>query len=200
MPEEIYTPSPQISQINPASLREFLPEHAPGVFMVLESHFKHNNTRSQINKFHVIIGTIPPSLIVQFANIIQKPSQILMMTSKLLSYDISNHLQPSGIKLLAPGESLDTDFWKLLYFKKLSSYIQPILANALKTEPIESLAEMAENIMETAGPPRIEEILHTSHLKTRSEPAATWEKRMLKLEAKIDAHSTEEPTTQPPIQ
>ncbi|VUZ51375.1 unnamed protein product [Hymenolepis diminuta] len=92
------------------------------------------------------------------------------------------------MKLLASGEFFDTDFWKLLYFKKLPSYIQPILANALKTEPIESLAEMTDNIIENAGPPRIEEILHISHLtSTQSEPAAAWEERILELEAKIDA-------------
>ncbi|VUZ55348.1 unnamed protein product [Hymenolepis diminuta] len=89
------------------------------------------------------------------------------------------------MKLLAPGESFDTNFWKLLHCKKLSSYIQPILANAPKTERIELLAEMVDNIIETAGPPRIEEILHTSHLTTKNEPAATWEERMRKLEAKI---------------
>ncbi|VUZ56750.1 unnamed protein product [Hymenolepis diminuta] len=58
------------------------------------------------------------------------------------------------MKLLAPGESFDTDFWKLLYFKKLQFYIQPILANALKTEPIESLAGMADNIIETGRLPQ----------------------------------------------
>ncbi|VUZ42146.1 unnamed protein product [Hymenolepis diminuta] len=92
------------------------------------------------------------------------------------------------MKPLAPGESLDTDFWRLLYFKKLPSYIHPTLANALRTESIDSLAKMADSVIETAEPPRIKEILHTSHLTpTRSEPAATWEEYMLKLEAKIDA-------------
>ncbi|KAM3178069.1 hypothetical protein ACTXT7_003317 [Hymenolepis weldensis] len=67
--EETSTPPSQVSQINPTGLREFLPE--PQVFVVLKSHFKNNNKRSQINKFHVII-TIPPSLIAQFANVIQK--------------------------------------------------------------------------------------------------------------------------------
>ncbi|VUZ38749.1 unnamed protein product, partial [Hymenolepis diminuta] len=92
------------------------------------------------------------------------------------------------MKLLAPGESFDTDFWKLLYFKKLPFYIQPILANALKTEFIESLANMADIIIETTGPPRIEEIPYSSHLTpSKSEPPAAWEERMPKLEAKIDA-------------
>ncbi|VUZ40636.1 unnamed protein product [Hymenolepis diminuta] len=58
------------------------------------------------------------------------------------------------MKLLASGESFDMDFWKILHFKKLPSSMQPILANALKKEPIESLADMADNIFETAGPPR----------------------------------------------
>ncbi|VUZ50495.1 unnamed protein product [Hymenolepis diminuta] len=92
------------------------------------------------------------------------------------------------MKLLAPGESFDTDFWKILYFKKLPSYIQPILVNGLKTEPVESLADMADNIIETVGPPRIEEIPHTSHLTpTKIKLPAAWEERLLKLEAKIDA-------------
>ncbi|VDL58810.1 unnamed protein product [Hymenolepis diminuta] len=47
---------------------------------------------------------------------------------------------------------------------------------------------MADNIIETAGPPRIEEIPYSSHLTpTKSEPPAAWEERMVKLEAKIDA-------------
>ncbi|VUZ51837.1 unnamed protein product [Hymenolepis diminuta] len=104
---------------------------------------------------------------------------------KLLQLECTGDLKPTALlyrmKLLAPGESFNKDFWKLLYFKKLPSYIQPILANALKTEPIESLADMADNIIETAGLPRIEEIPHKSEL-----PAA-WEERILKLEAKIDA-------------
>ncbi|VUZ51376.1 unnamed protein product [Hymenolepis diminuta] len=43
--------------------------------MVLESHFKNNDIRRQISKFHILIETIPPSLIVDFTNVIQKPSQ-----------------------------------------------------------------------------------------------------------------------------
>ncbi|VUZ44950.1 unnamed protein product, partial [Hymenolepis diminuta] len=142
-------------------------------------------------------------------DVIQKPSQnpyddlkaaILQHTQpsaaerveKLLQQGWTGDLKPTALlnrmKLLAPGESFDTDFWKLLYFRKLPSNIQPILANALKREPIESLADMADNIIETVGPPRIEEIPHTSHLiPTKSELPAAWEERILKLEAKIGA-------------
>ncbi|VUZ39991.1 unnamed protein product [Hymenolepis diminuta] len=174
MPQETPAPSTQISQINPASLREFLQDHAPG-----------------------------------FADVIQKPSQnpyddlkaaILQHTQpsaaerveKLLQQECTGDLKPTALlnrmKLLAPGESFNMDFWKILYFKKLPSNIQPILANALKTEPIESLPDMADNILETVGPPRIEEIPHTPYFTpTKSEQPAAWEERMLKLEAKIEA-------------
>ncbi|VUZ47540.1 unnamed protein product [Hymenolepis diminuta] len=98
--------------------------------------------------------------------------QTAMMTLKPLSYNIPKHLQSSEMKPLTPGESFDLDFWKILYFKKLPSYIQPVLANALKTESIESLAEMTDNIIQNARPPRIEDIPHTSHLtSTRSNPS-----------------------------
>ncbi|VUZ44860.1 unnamed protein product, partial [Hymenolepis diminuta] len=83
---------PKISQIDPASLREFLPEHAPNVFRVLESHFKNNKIKSQIYKFHVLIETIPPSLIVQFANITQKPSS---NPYDDLKAGVLRHTQPS---------------------------------------------------------------------------------------------------------
>ncbi|VUZ43795.1 unnamed protein product [Hymenolepis diminuta] len=106
--------------------------------------------------------------------------KIPMTTLKQLSYNTPNRLLPKGMKLLAPGESFNTDFWKILHFRKLPSNIQPILANALKTEPIESLADMADNILETVGPPRIEEIPPTPHyVPTKSEPPAAWEERIL---------------------
>ncbi|VUZ50494.1 unnamed protein product [Hymenolepis diminuta] len=85
--------STQISQINPASLHEFLPDHASGVFMVLKSHFKNNNIRNQTSKFHILIETIPPSLIVLFANVIQKPSQNPYDDLKAA---ILQHTQPSA--------------------------------------------------------------------------------------------------------
>ncbi|VUZ38832.1 unnamed protein product [Hymenolepis diminuta] len=75
MSQETSTLPTQISQINPASLLEFLSGHAWGVFMVIESHCKDNNIRSQTSKFHILIETIPPFLTVHFANVIQKPSQ-----------------------------------------------------------------------------------------------------------------------------
>ncbi|VUZ57032.1 unnamed protein product, partial [Hymenolepis diminuta] len=105
----------------------------------------------------ILIETIPPSLIVHFANVIQKPSQhpyddlkaaILQHTKpsapesveKLLQQECIGDLKPTPLlnrmKLLAPGESFNTDIWKLLYFKKLPYFIQPILANALNTDPI----------------------------------------------------------------
>ncbi|VUZ46811.1 unnamed protein product [Hymenolepis diminuta] len=120
--------------------------------MVSEFYIRHNNTRTQINKFHVLIEIIPPSLIVQFANIIQEPSPnpyddlkaaILQHTQQSATERIEKLLQQewvgelrltallNGMKLLAPGESF---FWKLLYFKKLPSYTQPVLVNALKTK------------------------------------------------------------------
>ncbi|VUZ55076.1 unnamed protein product [Hymenolepis diminuta] len=95
--------------------------------------------------------------IVHFANVTQKSSQnpyddlkaaILQHTQpsaaerveKLLQLECIGDLKPTALlyrmKLLAPRECFDTDFWKLLYFKKLPFYIQPILANALKTKPI----------------------------------------------------------------
>ncbi|VUZ54495.1 unnamed protein product [Hymenolepis diminuta] len=147
--EENYTPSPQISQINPASLRGFLPDHVPGVFMDLESHFKHNNIRSQINKFHVLIKTIPPFLIVQFANIIQKPSPnpyddlkaaILQRTQP----SISERDEIIHIRRIFRYRLLEA-----IMLKKLPSYTRSIFA--LKTESIESLAEMADDIIENAG-------------------------------------------------
>ncbi|KAM3181404.1 hypothetical protein ACTXT7_014445 [Hymenolepis weldensis] len=163
MSDETCTPPLQISQINPESLREFLPEHASAAFVVLESHFRLNKIRRQIRKFHVLIEVIPPSLIVHFADIIQRPSSNPYDDLKAATLQ---HTQPSAavMKLLAPGESFDIDFWKPFNFIKLSSHIQPILANTGKTKSIESLAKMAENIMENAGPPRVEEIPHTAHL------------------------------------
>ncbi|VDL64892.1 unnamed protein product [Hymenolepis diminuta] len=111
---------------------------------------------------------------------------------KLLHQGCIGDLKPTALlkkmKLLAPGDSFDTDFRKLLYFKKLPFYIEPILANALNTEPIGSLADMADYIIETAGLPRTEEIPYSSHLApTKSEPPTAWEEHMLKLEAKIGA-------------
>ncbi|VDL59796.1 unnamed protein product [Hymenolepis diminuta] len=171
MSEEIYTPSPQISQINPASLREFLPEHAPGFANIIQ--------KLSSNPYDDLKAAILRHI----------QSSATERVGKLLQQECIGDLKPIALlnrmKLLAPGESFDTNFWKLLHCKKLSSYIQPILANAPKTERIELLAEMVDNIIETAGPPRIEEILHTSHLTTKNEPAATWEERMRKLEAKI---------------
>ncbi|KAM3183053.1 hypothetical protein ACTXT7_011102 [Hymenolepis weldensis] len=82
------------------------------------------NIRSQINKFHVLIETIPPSLIVQFTNIIQNPSPnpygnlkaaILQHTQpfaaervqKLVQQECVGDLRPNALltwmKLLAPG-------------------------------------------------------------------------------------------------
>ncbi|VUZ44866.1 unnamed protein product [Hymenolepis diminuta] len=211
MYQETSAPPPptQISQVNPTSLREFLPDHVSGIFIVLESHFKNNNIRSRTSKFHILIEIIPPTLIVHFAHVIQKPSQnpyddlkaaILQHTQpfaaekveKLLHQGCIGDLKPTALlkkmKLLAPGDSFDTDFRKLLYFKKLPFYIEPILANALNTEPIGSLADMADYIIETAGLPRTEEIPYSSHLApTKSEPPTAWEEHMLKLEAKIGA-------------
>ncbi|VUZ40567.1 unnamed protein product [Hymenolepis diminuta] len=115
--EEISTPPFRVSRINPASLRTFLPERASGLFLVLESHFKNNNIRSQINKFHVLIITIPPSLIAPFANVIQGLLQNPMMNLKLLSYNVSSYPQVNKMKLFAPEESFDTYFWKLLILK-----------------------------------------------------------------------------------
>ncbi|VUZ47505.1 unnamed protein product, partial [Hymenolepis diminuta] len=97
----------QVSQINPISLREFFPEHSSGVCVVLKSHFKHNHIRNQTSKFQALIETIPPSLIVQFSNIIQSLPQISRKILKLLSYNVPNHHRPSKMKLLTPGESFN---------------------------------------------------------------------------------------------
>ncbi|KAM3184346.1 hypothetical protein ACTXT7_008530 [Hymenolepis weldensis] len=70
MSEETYAPPLQLSQINSANLRKFLPEHASGLFIVLGSHFKNNNIRSQIDKFHAFMEPTPPSLIIHLENII----------------------------------------------------------------------------------------------------------------------------------
>ncbi|VDL58183.1 unnamed protein product [Hymenolepis diminuta] len=60
---------------------------------------------------------------------------------------------------------------------------------------------MADNIIENAGSSRSGEIPHTPHpSSTKNEPTATWEERMLGLEAKIDALTTEKSTAQSPIQ
>ncbi|VUZ57020.1 unnamed protein product, partial [Hymenolepis diminuta] len=61
--------------------------------MVLESHFKNNNIRSQTSKFHTLIEAIPPSLVVHFANVIQKPSQNPYDDLKAA---ILQHSQPSA--------------------------------------------------------------------------------------------------------
>ncbi|KAM3181116.1 hypothetical protein ACTXT7_014990 [Hymenolepis weldensis] len=95
MSVETYTPPLQVIQINPASLREFLPEHASGVFVALGSHFKNSSIRRQINKFHVIIETISPPLIVQFANIVQKPSP---NPYDNLNAAILQHTQPFAVQ------------------------------------------------------------------------------------------------------
>lgn len=41
---------------------------------------------------------------------------------------------------------------EVVIFKKNRSYIQPILANALKTKSIESVAVIADNIVENPAP------------------------------------------------
>ncbi|VUZ45366.1 unnamed protein product, partial [Hymenolepis diminuta] len=120
-----------VSQINPATLRKFLPEHASGVFVVLKFHFKNNNIRSQINKFHILNETNPASFIVQFANIIQQPSSnpygdfkaaILKHTQSFVAERVQKLPQQKYVgdmgpialltrmKLLAPGESFDRAF------------------------------------------------------------------------------------------
>ncbi|VUZ42531.1 unnamed protein product, partial [Hymenolepis diminuta] len=116
------------------------------------------------------------------ANTIQKPSSnpyydlkaaILQYTQlsatervqKLLQQQCLEDLRPIALvklmKLLVSGESFETEFWKLLYFEKLPSYMQPISAKVLKTKLIESLAEMADNIAENVESQRIKEIHHT---------------------------------------
>lgn len=39
--------------------------------------------------------------------------------------------------------------------------MQPLMANALKTTPIKSVAEMDDSIIENVSPPRIKEISHS---------------------------------------
>ncbi|VUZ54416.1 unnamed protein product [Hymenolepis diminuta] len=142
----------RVSQISPASPRTFLPEYVPGLILVLESHFTNGDIRSQINKFHVLVEFIPPSITVQIANIILTSSSnphdeldaaILQQTQpstdervqQLLQHDCIGDLRPNALlgsmKQFAPEEPFDASFWKLLYFKKPSSYIQSIWANAL---------------------------------------------------------------------
>ncbi|VUZ43954.1 unnamed protein product [Hymenolepis diminuta] len=110
---------------------------------------------------------------------------------KLLRQKYIGDSRPNAVlnrmKLLTPGESSDADFWKLLYFKN-SSYVQLIVANTFKIKPIESLAEMADNIIENAGPPRIKEVPYTScHISTKNEASTPWEEHMLGLEGKLNA-------------
>ncbi|VUZ50218.1 unnamed protein product, partial [Hymenolepis diminuta] len=68
------SPPLQISQIYLASPRAFLPEYILCLFLALESHFTNNNIKSQMNKFQVFIEFLPPTIIVQFTNILQRPS------------------------------------------------------------------------------------------------------------------------------
>ncbi|KAM3176314.1 hypothetical protein ACTXT7_006767 [Hymenolepis weldensis] len=53
MSEETYTPPLQVSQINPATLPKFLSEHASGLFVILDSYFKHNYIGVKFKKFHI---------------------------------------------------------------------------------------------------------------------------------------------------
>ncbi|VUZ48118.1 unnamed protein product [Hymenolepis diminuta] len=176
------------------------------------SRFPHEVVNAAVEYAYGGIENISPEIVNSLASVqdvLQNPSQnpyddlkaaILQHTQpsaaerveKLLQQECTGNLKPIALlnrmKLLAPGESFNTDFWKILCFRKLPSNIQLILANALKTEPIESLTDMADNILETVGFPRIEEIPHTPHFTpTKSEPPGAWEERMLKLEAKIEA-------------
>ncbi|KAM3179874.1 hypothetical protein ACTXT7_017423 [Hymenolepis weldensis] len=55
--------------------------------------------------------------------------------------------------------------WRIeAYCNDGNARIPPVLANTLKTESIESLAEIADHVIENAEPPQIEEITYTSHL------------------------------------
>ncbi|VUZ51661.1 unnamed protein product, partial [Hymenolepis diminuta] len=64
----------QTSQINPARFRELLLKYVPAPLLLLKSHFKNDSIRNQINKFCDLAHSIPPSIIVHFAVIIQPPS------------------------------------------------------------------------------------------------------------------------------
>ncbi|VUZ41571.1 unnamed protein product [Hymenolepis diminuta] len=97
----------------------FLPEYASGVFRVLESHFKLNNIRSQLSS--------NPYCGFKVAILQHTQTSAAVRVEKLLQEECLGDLRPTALlnrmKLLAPEESFDTDFWKLLYSKKLPSYI-----------------------------------------------------------------------------
>ncbi|KAM3172027.1 hypothetical protein ACTXT7_015383 [Hymenolepis weldensis] len=113
MSEETRTPSLQVSQIGPASLRAFLPEYAPGLIL--------------------------------FANIIQTPSS---NPHDELDAAILQQIQPSAAERVQ----------QLLQHDCIGD-LRPIYhgeCTHLQTKPIESVAEMADNIIEkpTPSPPR----------------------------------------------
>ncbi|VUZ49246.1 unnamed protein product [Hymenolepis diminuta] len=115
MSEETYTPSPQMSQVNPANLRD--------VFMVLESHLELRKYHSKAfpNPYDdlktAILQHIQPSAAERVEKLLQQEC-----VEELRSSEVFNTM-----KLFAPGESFDTDYWKPCPNTPLdfASFLQP---------------------------------------------------------------------------
>ncbi|VUZ46035.1 unnamed protein product, partial [Hymenolepis diminuta] len=101
----------------------FSSEYGPNLFLLLEFHLKNNNLRSQINLLHVLIEFIPPSITVQFEDVIRMTSSNpyddlkfaileLIKEPKLeFSKWLGNELMNGGSERLQPQErdNLESD-------------------------------------------------------------------------------------------
>ncbi|VDK41484.1 unnamed protein product [Dibothriocephalus latus] len=126
----------------------------------LESRFALRLIAKEETKFHYLVAALPLEIATDLRDIIDSPlteTPYTTLKEALISREDLGDRKPTQLlrrlEQLAEGQQLDGTMFKQLFFQRLPSSVQAILAPKIPSSSVQTLTETADRILEYFQPP-----------------------------------------------